>query len=128
MYFFCKQNTVYELRISDWSSDVCSSDLFVQPRHHPAHDCSPVARSAIRAAASVSPSYSSALSVSALRRDTSHGLFAPWLSGPYTSTDMFPVAKRSIISATTPPLGAAGAAFEYSAISRYRRSVRALFA
>src|SRR3546814_16398167 len=26
---------------------------FVQPRHHPAHDCSPVARAAIRAAASV---------------------------------------------------------------------------
>src|SRR3546814_8823963 len=25
--FFCKQNTAYELRISDWSSDVCSSDL-----------------------------------------------------------------------------------------------------
>src|SRR3546814_7993732 len=131
------------MRISDWSSDVCSSDLFqreavlrerkcliwlaialhdfVQPRHHPAHDCSPVARAAIRAAASVSPSYSSALSVSALRRDTSHGLFAPWLYGPYTSTDMFTVAKRSIISATTQPLGAAGAAFEYSA---NRRSTR----
>src|SRR3546814_19587271 len=54
---------------------------FVQPRHHPAHDCSPVARAAIRAAASVSPSYSSALSVSALLRDTSHGLFARWFSG-----------------------------------------------
>src|SRR3546814_7417557 len=26
--FFCKQKTAYELRISDWSSDVCSSDLF----------------------------------------------------------------------------------------------------
>src|SRR3546814_13873256 len=25
--FFFKQNTSYELRISDWSSDVCSSDL-----------------------------------------------------------------------------------------------------
>src|SRR3546814_7336070 len=25
--FFCKQKTAYELRISDWSSDVCSSDL-----------------------------------------------------------------------------------------------------
>src|SRR3546814_8843202 len=24
---FCKQTTAYELRISDWSSDVCSSDL-----------------------------------------------------------------------------------------------------
>src|SRR3546814_7044279 len=27
MCFFCKQKTAYELRISDWSSDVCSSDL-----------------------------------------------------------------------------------------------------
>src|SRR3546814_6951572 len=27
MFFFCKQMTSYELRISDWSSDVCSSDL-----------------------------------------------------------------------------------------------------
>src|SRR3546814_1112494 len=29
MYFFCffKQKTAYEMRISDWSSDVCSSDL-----------------------------------------------------------------------------------------------------
>src|SRR3546814_3495703 len=26
---FCKQKTVYEMRISDWSSDVCSSDLLV---------------------------------------------------------------------------------------------------
>src|SRR3546814_1640358 len=27
MFFFCKQKTAYEMRISDWSSDVCSSDL-----------------------------------------------------------------------------------------------------
>src|SRR3546814_17971578 len=27
MYFFCKQKTAYEMRISDWSSDGCSSDL-----------------------------------------------------------------------------------------------------
>src|SRR3546814_3283404 len=26
-FVFCKQKTAYELRISDWSSDVCSSDL-----------------------------------------------------------------------------------------------------
>src|SRR3546814_3846974 len=25
--FLCKQKTAYEMRISDWSSDVCSSDL-----------------------------------------------------------------------------------------------------
>src|SRR3546814_7590993 len=33
LLFFFKQKTAYEMRISDWSSDVCSSDLFV-PRHN----------------------------------------------------------------------------------------------
>src|SRR3546814_4712005 len=32
--FFYNQKPAYELRISDWSSDVCSSDLW--PRHRPA--------------------------------------------------------------------------------------------
>src|SRR3546814_3576048 len=31
MFFFFKQKTAYEMRISDWSSDVCSSDLQVDP-------------------------------------------------------------------------------------------------
>src|SRR3546814_9526678 len=34
-FFFFKQKTAYEMRISDWSSDVCSSDLAV-----PAHEVS----------------------------------------------------------------------------------------
>src|SRR3546814_4159305 len=29
LFFFFKQKTAYEMRISDWSSDVCSSDLAV---------------------------------------------------------------------------------------------------
>src|SRR3546814_3809284 len=29
--FFFKQKTAYEMRISDWSSDVCSSDLLPLP-------------------------------------------------------------------------------------------------
>src|SRR3546814_6923233 len=32
-FFFFKQKTAYELRISDWSSDVCSSDLDPGPHH-----------------------------------------------------------------------------------------------
>src|SRR3546814_3930870 len=28
LFFFVKQKTAYEMRISDWSSDVCSSDLY----------------------------------------------------------------------------------------------------
>src|SRR3546814_6238263 len=29
--FFFKQKTAYEMRISDWSADVCSSDLIAEP-------------------------------------------------------------------------------------------------
>src|SRR3546814_7782778 len=40
MFFFFKQKTAYEMRISDWSSDVCSSDLRVgdERDHHVAAD------------------------------------------------------------------------------------------
>src|SRR3546814_9645875 len=31
--FFFKQKTAYEMRISDWSSDVCSSDLLAYQRN-----------------------------------------------------------------------------------------------
>src|SRR3546814_2443216 len=33
LLFFLKQQTAYEMRISDWSSDVCSSDLGAVARH-----------------------------------------------------------------------------------------------
>src|SRR3546814_9394246 len=32
LFFFFKQKTAYEMRISDWSSDVCSSDLIDHAR------------------------------------------------------------------------------------------------
>src|SRR3546814_3531849 len=35
MFFFFKQKTAYEMRISDWSSDVCSSDLAAYFAAHP---------------------------------------------------------------------------------------------
>src|SRR3546814_7660157 len=35
MFFFFKQKTAYEMRISDWSSDVCSSDLVVLEEKRP---------------------------------------------------------------------------------------------
>src|SRR3546814_8988978 len=34
MFFFFKQKTAYEMRISDWSSDVCSSDLQIRSPIH----------------------------------------------------------------------------------------------
>src|SRR3546814_760986 len=33
VFFLCKQKTAYEMRISDWSSDVCSSDLKLIRQH-----------------------------------------------------------------------------------------------
>src|SRR3546814_8754201 len=38
-FFFFKQKTAYELRISDWSSDVCSSDLSRPARTRRATRC-----------------------------------------------------------------------------------------
>src|SRR3546814_5528136 len=35
--FFFKQKTAYEMRISDWSSDVCSSDLATSQVHEHQH-------------------------------------------------------------------------------------------
>src|SRR3546814_5645113 len=37
MFYLCffKQKTAYEMRISDWSSDVCSSDLLITARLDP---------------------------------------------------------------------------------------------
>src|SRR3546814_4647694 len=35
LVFFFKQKTAYEMRISDWSSDACSSDLLLQERLQP---------------------------------------------------------------------------------------------
>src|SRR3546814_4706052 len=37
-FFFFKQKTAYELRISDWSSDVCSSDLLGVPYRSRVYD------------------------------------------------------------------------------------------
>src|SRR3546814_15658452 len=44
-FFFIKQKTAYEMRISDWSSDVCSSDLLREMIHrgrrHRERRCAP---------------------------------------------------------------------------------------
>src|SRR3546814_8599220 len=40
-FFFFKQNTAYEMRISDWISDVCSSDLVPRGKRLYAGDAAP---------------------------------------------------------------------------------------
>src|SRR3546814_3584448 len=43
LFFYFKQKTAYEMRISDWSSDVCSSDL-LRPMIEPLPPPSRIAR------------------------------------------------------------------------------------
>src|SRR3546814_2557236 len=43
-FFFFKQKTAYEMRISDWSSDVCSSDLFYSGQLHTSDEVQNLAR------------------------------------------------------------------------------------
>src|SRR3546814_8160332 len=48
LFFFFKQKTAYEMRISDWSSDVCSSDLVgIVIGGFPMGDCHHVADPAV---------------------------------------------------------------------------------
>src|SRR3546814_5111843 len=42
VFLFFKQKTAYELRISDWSSDVCSADLLVLARREFSEQLSPL--------------------------------------------------------------------------------------
>src|SRR3546814_5611571 len=46
IFFFFKQKTAYEMRISDWSSDVCSSDLNLA---HAFAACGPTDKGRLRA-------------------------------------------------------------------------------
>src|SRR3546814_2106741 len=50
-FFFFKQKTAYEMRISDWSSDVCSSDLVVVEKVVPHHASGQIGELWIRFAA-----------------------------------------------------------------------------
>src|SRR3546814_12224388 len=53
IFFFFKQKTAYEMRISDWSSDVCSSDLIeiLGQRLEPAADFGDFLHAIVAAAA-----------------------------------------------------------------------------
>src|SRR3546814_15130574 len=77
MRFFCfKQKTAYEMRISDWSSDVCSSDLAADARRtqralHRAAPSMRTTRAARRSKSSRSASTSSWKAASSSRPTTS---------------------------------------------------------
>src|SRR3546814_18347199 len=59
MFFFFKQKTAYDMRISDWSSDVCSSDLSATTRRSRSTASATSRRSASAARASTAAARSS---------------------------------------------------------------------
>src|SRR3546814_6290836 len=69
LFFFFKQKTAYEMRISDWSSDVCSSDLggFRQGQVDGAALCSGLQGGAIWRMALSTVTYPAALAVAKSR-------------------------------------------------------------
>src|SRR3546814_4725670 len=66
--FFFKQKTAYEMRISDWSSDVCSSDLY--PAHQGDGKRQLVSDAVLRVAKQEGPRRSGDID----REDQQHGL------------------------------------------------------
>src|SRR3546814_3104234 len=70
MFFFFKQKTAYEMRISDWSSDVCSSDLAKhqsQPNELPSITSTPAAASSSRSASDAAKSLAARASLRRIR-------------------------------------------------------------
>src|SRR3546814_5944800 len=80
LFFFFKQKTAYELRISDWSSDVCSSDLHsartmpdtassvaVAGPGSPRHSSAPTASAGSRVAIDITPSRDSQIGSTSCR-------------------------------------------------------------
>src|SRR3546814_1915053 len=73
-FLFFKQKTAYEMRISDWSSDVCSSDLSSRaPRNSLASRARPISRRRAR----MVPAWKSPETLSGAWGET-RGSAAPW--------------------------------------------------
>src|SRR3546814_2647198 len=78
IFFFFKQKTAYEMRISDWSSDVCSSDLAIQTRRtalcaNPrTRDAVPTRRPALGRTDRLRPGPGAKLAADGVRRATDH--------------------------------------------------------
>src|SRR3546814_18923455 len=77
--FLFKQKTAYEMRISDWSSDVCSSDLPPAPAPAPARaPATPAAESAVESGRAGQPALIVVLPVGCSRLATAAVPIRPW--------------------------------------------------
>src|SRR3546814_18425767 len=93
LFFFFKQKTAYEMRISDWSSDVCSSDLPAEERgfallHPRGSDRNEVERD-LRVAGYTDPGAAAAFGMLRLAGAAVAGAMTAltlWLSGNWTGS------------------------------------------
>src|SRR3546814_3896084 len=85
--FFFKQKTAYEMRISDWSSDVCSSDLdgenWVEIQHilrgHKARSRPLNAEMSMGQTIDDDPVYPGRISNNVYSEEAARGFYAQWL-------------------------------------------------
>src|SRR3546814_4158464 len=116
--FFFKQKTTYEMRISDWSSDVCSSDLFF--RSTPISFATALVASAYSWLQVSKRSRSVPISVIGMTLPR-YAPFQPWHAPQYSSKMSSPAAAASSSISNPPPLlvGKGGGAFDRSYVRRY---------
>src|SRR3546814_4308500 len=86
VFFFFKQKTAYEMRISDLSSDVCSSDL-------PGTPC--MAETMRKDAHTAGQSMAQAMDMPHGAADSAHRPPAPSLSQPITGAGLIAPAERA---------------------------------
>src|SRR3546814_4872990 len=104
LFFFFKQKTAYDVRISDWSSDVCSSDLVYSLIHDdlPCMDDDDMRRGK----PTVHRAFDEATAV--LAGDSLHALAFEWLVDPATHTD--PFVRSELVRELARAAGPAGMA------------------
>src|SRR3546814_3363743 len=118
-FFFFKQKTAYDMRISDWSSDVCSSDLDrgghgQQARGDSGHDRhADVLTEVVEHAAAAAPVVAVGEPVDDLRqqaheappRDRAHGVSARSISESTTSATTASTIDRPMPTVTAVRIG-----------------------
>src|SRR3546814_5558617 len=86
VFFFFKQKTAYEMRISDWSSDVCSSDLGRRRRSRSSDNGVPAGNSVRKAALSHPARLQETATMNPHRRHAGHAAPGRPLRGLYLLT------------------------------------------
>src|SRR3546814_2151560 len=96
-FFFFKQKTAYEMRISDWSSDVCSSDLAPYVRRLRAVERTVRSSKAqVKAIAACATPANSRLQERRKPRRCSHRDYFKWASNAFSRSEERRVGKECV--------------------------------